>query len=125
MVDLGDYAAEWKWDGIRVQIVHAAGKRASTSARRRHFPRLFPNCFDVLPFPAVLDGELLVRGSTQGGEEGGAASFNAPQQRLVRKTVSKKMLREFPAFVRLYDVLLLDGETSANGPTDCCTTPKS
>jgi DNA ligase-1 len=69
----------------------------------------------VLPFPAVLDGELLVRGSHQGGEandvtQGGAASFNALQQRLGRKTVSKKMLAEAPAFVRLYDALLIDGE---------------
>ena len=58
----------------------------------------------------MLDGELLVRGSHQGGEAGGAASFNALQQRLGRKTVSKAMLRDYPAFVRLYDVLLLDGE---------------
>ena len=53
----------------------------------------------------MLDGELLVRGVHQGGEEGGAASFNALQQRLGRKTVSAKMLAEAPAFVRLYDVL--------------------
>src|SRR5690606_24589092 len=59
---------------------------------------------------AVLDGELLVRGAHQGGEAGGAASFNALQQRLGRKTVSKKMLDEYPAFVRLYDVLILGGE---------------
>jgi DNA ligase-1 len=57
----------------------------------------------------VLDGELLVRGSAQGGEAGGAASFNALQQRLGRKSVAAKMLRDYPAFVRLYDVLLADG----------------
>ena len=51
---------------------------------------------------AVLDGELLVRGTAQAGE---AASFNALQQRLGRKVVSAKALAEFPAFVRLYDVL--------------------
>ena len=64
----------------------------------------------ALTIPAVLDGELLVRGDVQGGDTGGAASFNALQQRLGRKTVSKKMLTESPAFVRLYDVLSLDGE---------------
>src|SRR5690606_25568734 len=69
-----------------------------------------PEITEALGFPAALDGELLVRGSHQGGERGGAASFNALQQRLGRKTVSKKMLAEAPAFVRLYDVLLLDGE---------------
>jgi len=50
----------------------------------------------------VLDGELLVRGEVQGGEAG---SFNALQQRLGRKIVSAKTLAEFPAFVRLYDIL--------------------
>ncbi|MBO8899542.1 ATP-dependent DNA ligase, partial [Staphylococcus aureus] len=55
---------------------------------------------------AVLDGELLVRGEFQGGE---AASFNALQQRLGRKAVSAKMQADYPAFVRLYD-LLLDGD---------------
>jgi DNA ligase-1 len=64
----------------------------------------------ALTIPAVLDGELLVRGSHQGGEEGGAASFNALQQRLGRKTVSKAVLADYPAFVRLYDALILEGE---------------
>jgi len=118
-VDLADYAAEWKWDGIRVQLVRAG---QGDSAQTRLFSRsgddisaTFPELLDQLPFPAVLDGELLVRGSAQGGEEnertqGGAASFNALQQRLGRKTVSKKMLAEAPAFVRLYDALLVEGE---------------
>ena len=66
----------------------------------------FPEVAAALTVPAVLDGELLVRGSHQGGEEGGAASFNALQQRLGRKTVPRKMLEAFPAFVRLYDILI-------------------
>jgi DNA ligase-1 len=56
----------------------------------------------------VLDGELLVRGEAQGVADlhgGAAASFNALQQRLGRKTVSRKMLASYPAFVRLYDIL--------------------
>ena len=114
VVDLADYAAEWKWDGIRVQLVRAGqGEDAETRVYSRSgddISATFPEMLDALPFPAVLDGELLVRGSVQGGEKGGAASFNALQQRLGRKTVSKKMLTEAPAFVRLYDVLLRDGE---------------
>ncbi len=114
VVDLADYAAEWKWDGIRVQLVRAGqGEDAETRVYSRSgddISATFPEMLDALPFPAVLDGELLVRGSVQGGEKGGAASFNALQQRLGRKTVSKKMLAEAPAFVRLYDVLLRDGE---------------
>ena len=60
--------------------------------------------------PVVLDGELLVRGVYQGGEQGGAASFNALQQRLNRKAVSRRMLEEYTAFVRLFDLLLVGGE---------------
>ncbi len=109
-VDLADYAAEWKWDGIRVQVVHTAGKTRVYSRSGDDISDTFPEIADALPFPAVLDGELLVRGTHQGGEEGGAASFNALQQRLGRKTVSARMQREYPAFVRLYDVLLADDQ---------------
>ena len=110
VVNLEDYAAEWKWDGIRVQLVRAGGESRLYSRSGDDISATFPELLDVLPMNAVLDGELLVRGSTQGGETGGAASFNALQQRLGRKTVSRKMLAEYPAFVRLYDVLLLEGE---------------
>ncbi|KLE34345.1 cisplatin damage response ATP-dependent DNA ligase [Aurantiacibacter luteus] len=109
-VDLADYAAEWKWDGIRVQLVHVGGETRLYSRGGDDISATFPELLPMLDFPAILDGELLVRGSHQGGEEGGAASFNALQQRLGRKTVSKKMLADYPAFVRLYDVLMLDGE---------------
>lgn len=110
VVDLSDYAAEWKWDGIRVQLVRAGDETRVYSRSGDDISATFPELLDVLPFPAVLDGELLVRGKVQGGEDGGAASFNALQQRLGRKTVSKKMLKEAPAFVRLYDALLVEGE---------------
>lgn len=110
VVDLADYVAEWKWDGIRVQLVHAGGETRLYSRSGDDISATFPELLGTLDFPVVLDGELMVRGSHQGGEEGGAASFNALQQRLGRKTVSKAMLADYPAFVRLYDVLLVDGE---------------
>ena len=110
VVDLADYAAEWKWDGIRVQLVRAGGETRLFSRSGDDISATFPELLDVLPMNAVLDGELLVRGNVQGGEAGGAASFNALQQRLGRKTVPKKMLKDYPAFVRLYDVLLLEGD---------------
>jgi len=115
VVELDDYVAEWKWDGIRVQLVRVTSKAGSSETRLYSrsgddISGTFPEFLDALPLDAVLDGELLVRGVHQGGERGGAASFNALQQRLGRKTVSKKMLAEFPAFIRLYDVLILEGE---------------
>ncbi len=115
-VDLNDYAAEWKWDGIRVQLVRVAGETRLYSRSGDDISSTFPELLDVLPMDAVLDGELLVRGSSQGGEHGGAASFNALQQRLGRKTVSKKMLAQSPAFVRLYDTLLLEGADHRESP---------
>lgn len=109
-VDLTDYAAEWKWDGIRVQLVHVNGESRLYSRSGDDISATFPEVTSALDIPAVLDGELLVRGSHQGGEQGGAASFNALQQRLGRKTVSKAMLADYPAFVRLYDLLVREGE---------------
>src|SRR4029077_2268898 len=69
--------------------------------------RSFPDIAEAFDREAVLDGELLVRGQAQGADQhgGAAASFNALQQRLGRKIVSQKMLGDFPAFVRLYDIL--------------------
>ena len=110
IVSLDDYVAEWKWDGIRVQLVHVAGATRLYSRGGDDISATFPEIAGALDAPVVLDGELLVRGSHQGGETGGAASFNALQQRLGRKTVSKAMLADYPAFVRLYDILIEDGE---------------
>jgi DNA ligase-1 len=109
VIDLEDYVAEWKWDGIRVQLVHAGGETRLYSRTGDDISGSFPEMAEALTFSVVLDGELLVRGSHQGGEAGGAASFNALQQRLGRKTVSAKMLAEYPAFVRLYDALIVEG----------------
>ncbi len=103
-VSLDDYAAEWKWDGIRVQIVHVAGETRLYSRAGDDITHSFPEVASAFATPGVLDGELLVKGEAQGGT-GGAASFNALQQRLGRKAVAAKMLAEYPAFVRLYDIL--------------------
>ncbi len=106
VVDLADYVAEWKWDGIRVQLVHVDGATRLYSRTGDDITASFPEVAADYTRPGALDGELMVRGGVQGGEEGGAASFNALQQRLGRKTVTKAMLDEAPAFVRLYDVLV-------------------
>src|SRR3546814_3959163 len=73
VIDMADYAAEWKWDGIRVQIVHAGGETRLYSRSGDDISASFPEIVAAVDIPAVLDGELLVRGSHQGGAEGGAA----------------------------------------------------
>jgi DNA ligase-1 len=106
VVDLIDYAAEWKWDGIRVQIVHVAGQTRLFSRAGDDITHSFPDVAAAFRTPGVLDGELLVKGEAQGaGRDDATASFNALQQRLGRKAVSAKMLADYPAFVRLYDIL--------------------
>ncbi|MHA6722123.1 cisplatin damage response ATP-dependent DNA ligase [Sphingomonas sp. RS2018] len=110
VVDLADYAAEWKWDGIRVQLVHVAtadgGQTRLYSRAGDDITASFPEVAAAFTVPGALDGELLVRGETQGaGRDDATASFNALQQRLGRKQVSAKMLADYPAFVRLYDIL--------------------
>lgn len=112
-LDLADYAAEWKWDGIRIQLVHVAGQTRLFSRAGDDITGSFPDVAAAFAYPAVLDGELLVRGDVQGGE---AASFNALQQRLGRKTPTGKAMADYPAFVRIYDVLF-------DGPEDLRAQP--
>jgi DNA ligase-1 len=111
-LSLDDYAAEWKWDGIRVQLVHAGGQTRVYSRTGDDISGSFPDIAEAFPTQGVLDGELLVRGEAQGFglEVTSAASFNALQQRLGRKNVSQKMLGAYPAFVRLYDILFRGDE---------------
>lgn len=112
-VSLDDYAAEWKWDGIRVQLVRVGGQTRLYSRAGDDITGAFPEVAESFTVQGVLDGELLVKGAFQGAalEDGaGAASFNALQQRLGRKQVSAKMLLDYPAFVRLYDMLFDGGE---------------
>jgi DNA ligase-1 len=115
-VSLDDYLAEWKWDGIRVQLVHAGGETRLYSRAGDDITGSFPDVARAFASEGVLDGELLVKGEAQGSQSsgGGAASFNALQQRLGRKSVSTKMLGDFPAFVRLYDILF-DGKEDLRG----------
>lgn len=99
-----EYQAEWKWDGIRVQLAAKSGDLRLFSRAGDDITAAFPEFAEADLGDVVLDGELLVL------REGVLASFNDLQQRLNRKTVSKKLLQSFPAHIRLYDVLFADGE---------------
>jgi DNA ligase-1 len=101
-VHLDAFAAEWKWDGIRIQIASTGGETRLFSRGGDEVTAAFPEIAAAFNGIGVVDGELLVRGDVQGGE---AASFNALQQRLGRKNVTAAMQAEYPVFVRLYDIL--------------------
>jgi DNA ligase-1 len=100
-----DFMAEWKWDGIRVQAVADVDSEGHPQTRLysrtgEDISGSFPDLTDALQLPGAIDGELLVV------REGRVQSFNVLQQRLNRKTVNAKLLAEFPAHLRAYDLLV-------------------
>lgn len=99
-----EYFAEWKYDGIRVQIVSTPRGSALFSRTGDDVSHSFPDLVGGVDFHAVLDGELLIKK----GEN--IASFNSLQQRLGRKNPTKKLIEEYPAHLTLYDALEINGE---------------
>jgi DNA ligase 1 len=104
-LDPADYAAEWKWDGVRVQAVRIGAEARLFSRTGEDIGAAFPDVLAGLDFDGVIDGELLVR-----REDGRVGDFNDLQQRLNRKTVDKKLLARLPGFIRAYDLLQHGGE---------------
>jgi DNA ligase-1 len=103
-LDPADYAAEWKWDGIRVQAVNEGGIRRLYTRTGDDISATFPDVMAALNFEGALDGELLIM------RDGALASFGDLQQRLNRKAVDAKMVAAFPAAIRAYDLLADGGE---------------
>lgn len=104
-INADTFAAEWKWDGIRVQAVTENGTRRIYTRTGDDISHTFPDVTSAMDFTASIDGELLIRRA-----DGSTAPFNELQQRLNRKTVSKKMMEARPAFIRAYDILEHKGE---------------
>ncbi|MDF3076035.1 MAG: ATP-dependent ligase, partial [Alphaproteobacteria bacterium] len=115
-LDPADFRAEWKWDGIRVQLASDGHTRRLYSRGSEDASNAFPDIVDQMDFSAVLDGELLV--AHREADALRIAPFNELQQRLNRKNVTAKMLQDFPAHVRLYDILFEDGEDLRAFPFD-------
>jgi DNA ligase-1 len=107
-----DWRAEWKWDGIRVQVVATREGCRLYSRGADDISGAFPEIIEAMDFDAVLDGELLVF------RDGQVAPFADLQQRLNRKTVSARMMADFPVGVRLYDLLFDAGEDVRALPFD-------
>ena len=106
-LDPHEFAAEWKWDGIRVQAVTGLGENGTIVTRLysrtgEDISKSFPDLAEALRLPGAIDGELLIL------RDGRVQTFNVLQQRLNRKAVTPKLLLEFPAHLRAYD-LLVDG----------------
>ncbi|MEP1207144.1 MAG: cisplatin damage response ATP-dependent DNA ligase [Rhizobiaceae bacterium] len=103
------YAAEWKWDGIRIQASVEGGERRLYSRTGDDVGRAFPDLLNAMEFEGTLDGELLVARAEDDGNLN-VASFGDLQQRLNRKTVSKALLSSHPVILRAYDILNDNGE---------------
>lgn len=105
--DLGappDWLAEWKWDGIRAQLVLRGGQHFLWSRGEELLTDRFPELATLtrhLPQGTVIDGELLA------WDAGANAPmpFSALQKRITRKTVPRKLLAEAPARLLAYDLL--------------------
>ena len=93
------FAAEWKWDGIRVQAVREGGVQKLYSRTGDEISAAFPDVMGGLTFEGALDGELVV------WRDGAVAPFGDLQQRLNRKTVDAKTMAAFPAAIVAYDIL--------------------
>jgi DNA ligase-1 len=112
-LDPADFSAEWKWDGIRVQAsvgTDEDGRRIARLYSRtgEDISRSFPDLMEMLCEPhfgdVTIDGELLVVIDAQ------VQSFATLQQRLNRKSVSPKLVAQYPAHIRSYDLLSENGE---------------
>ena len=100
-----DFAAEWKWDGIRVQVAGTGAETRVYSRTGDDISAAFPEVVAAFAGQRVtVDGELLVARS------GEIAVFAELQQRLNRKTVGQTLVRRYPAHVRLYDALTLGAD---------------
>ncbi|MEO1540126.1 MAG: cisplatin damage response ATP-dependent DNA ligase [Pseudomonadota bacterium] len=109
-LDPAAYLAEWKWDGIRVQAVATPNGRRLYTRTGDDISESFPDVIDYMTWHACIDGELLVL------RDGEVAPFADLQQRLGRKRVSAKMLRDSPAHIRAYDILDVEGQDLRHQP---------
>ncbi|MBA4031604.1 MAG: ATP-dependent DNA ligase [Planctomyces sp.] len=119
--DVSDWQVEWKWDGIRAQLIHrqqdsrlqgevflwSRGEELITDA----FPELLPDA-GRLPPGTVLDGEILVL------REGRVQPFAQLQRRIGRKSVGKKILADVPVGFMAFDLLEADGLDLRNEPLE-------
>lgn len=101
-----NWQVEWKYDGIRAQLVYRGGISSLWSRGEELITDRFPElCHLPLPEGTVIDGEILVW-----EEMGTPAPFALLQKRITRKTVSSKLMKDFPIIFMVYDLLEHDGE---------------
>ena len=106
--DANQWVAEWKWDGIRAQVIRRAGETFIWSRGEELVSDQFPEvaaAADLLPDGTVLDGEIL--GWDHDSQR--PLAFSQLQRRLGRKKIGKKLLTEVPVALLAFDLLEDDG----------------
>ncbi|QDT09273.1 ATP-dependent DNA ligase [Planctomycetes bacterium K23_9] len=101
--DIDQYVAEWKWDGIRGQVIRRSGQTFIWSRGEDLMENRWPEieaASELLPDGTVLDGEILAC-----LPDGEVLSFGELQRRIGRKTVGKKLLTEVPVVFHAFDLL--------------------
>ena len=105
--DPSEWLVEWKWDGIRAQLIRRAGRTFLWSRGEELLSGRFPEVEEaaaLLPDGTVIDGELLP------WTEGAPLPFAQMQRRIGRKTIGRKILSEVPVVLLAYDLLEEEGE---------------
>jgi DNA ligase-1 len=104
--NVGDWRAEWKWDGIRAQVIKRAGQVFMWSRGEDLITERFPEiavAAENLPDGTVLDGEILPWINER------VMPFTELQKRIGRKNLSAKILAEVPVILQCYDLLEIEG----------------
>jgi ATP-dependent DNA ligase len=108
------YAAEWKWDGVRIQAAREGGAKRLYTRTGDDISATFPDLVETLDFDGVIDGELLI--GSRLDNRFAVGTFSDLQQRLNRKTVPPKLMERYPAFIRAYDCLISAGQDLRSAP---------
>lgn len=111
--DVSGWLAEWKWDGIRGQLVRRDGQVFVWSRGEELVTDRFPEfaaTLDFVPDGTVIDGEIMA------WRDGAVLPFQALQTRIGRKTVSARMLARTPVIMTAYDLLEQDGQDLRETP---------
>ena len=105
--EISDWQAEWKWDGIRAQVIKRRGEVFIWSRGEDLITDRFPEIADAarsLPDGTVIDGEVLP------WKDERVLPFTELQRRIGRKNLTAKILSEVPVILQVYDLLELDGK---------------